>query len=71
MKWNAGLKIARAHKVQEDYIYGQTWRSRDRKLFPQKYQGVNHKIFVVTELYLLLSSPKEKTVRADEEGGRQ
>lgn len=67
----AGLKNAHAHKVQEDCIYEHPSRSRDRMLFPQKYQGINHKISVVTVLHLLLPSQKEKTVSTDEEGGRQ
>lgn len=67
----AGLNNAPAHKVQEDYIYERTSRSRDKMLFPQKYQETSHKISVVTVFYLLLSSPKEKPVSTDEEGGRQ
>lgn len=67
----AGLKNAPAHKVQEDYIYEHTSRSKDLMLFTQKYQGINCKISVVTVLYLLLPSQEQKPVSTDEEGGRE
>lgn len=56
----AGLNNAPAHKVQEDYIYEHTSRSRDKMLFPQKYQGTNHKISVVSLLFTP-SLPKGET----------
>jgi len=40
-------------------------------LFPQEYQQTDHKIYVVTVMYLLVPSRKEKTVSTDEERSRQ